>query len=292
MESKNKKLIVVWICFQVFFGRAEAAMVVINPSQESHNNIKFAWEKIQQANQIAELAGHTQQLAFAVTNLEEQLDYMRLQLEAMTKNYHRASGFGERIEELTGNLMKTTSSFTDTFDLDPTKSGDMKQILNGLFAPSTTSNRFNYNQVKEAYQQRAYKGALETAELVIANSEDRAKDIEREVMKINITNQQKDSIDVLARLVGEMLVEQQKTNLLLAQIARSSASDRFIGEVQDAKVGTDTYRSKAMKANFTSDSPSDFTLPSGKKGYDPFKVTPSKRRQREEENSWSPFLND
>ena len=163
-------------------------------------------------------------------------------------------------------------------------------LLDKHFAPEGTENRFNYNEMKRAYQQRSFKNALESAELILAKAVTRSEEVSREVVKINETTAMKDSIDVNSRLNGEILIELQKTNMLLAQLVRVNAAQQYQGTVNRAQIGNSTYKNRAKQINFTNERTEDFVLPSGRKAKDFFKEGQNNNRDRGNNNdNWSPF---
>ena len=128
----------------------------------------------------------------------------------------------------------------------------------------------NFKEVQRAYRQRSAKNALEAAEVALAKSPDRVKQVTREVMKTNESTAIKDSIDINNRLIGEVLVEMQQLNMLLAQLVRVTAAKDFKENINDAEIGTQTYRSRIEGINVTKEKPYGKVQPFRKRSYDPF----------------------
>lgn len=196
----------------------------------------------------------TIQLVESASTLQYQLRNLRGQLESMTINLKRAMGYENIMATLIKDFTLDMPSFGLTVDvstgqpLNPTIKKDIAKLLDQTFVPfGKNIDRRNYEEVKESYRQRSYKSAISSAELVLNKYPDRAASLSKTVMQINTTDKLKDSVDLMARLIGEMLVEQQKTNVLLAQLVRSNASSKFEGLKENVSIDNN---SKAKRKNY------------------------------------------
>lgn len=253
---KNIKFVVV---FCVFMKPVYASMVVIDPEAINAINLtggtlnktmkKSAYERYTQ------MGNQTAQLKQSVATGRALFENAENQLKAMTENLQRGVGFERISESLADLIMQDKPAFVSLKSeitkkpLDITKAEDVDQLIDQHFPPMNKANRKSYRKRSSAYHQQAQKSALKVAELTINNADKRRREVEHEVQKINTTQSVKDSQDLNNRLVGEMLLELQKTNILLAQLARAQSTSQFRGIRPDTEVSTMTDRERARAGN-------------------------------------------
>ncbi|MBT4989367.1 MAG: hypothetical protein HOM96_02365 [Rickettsiales bacterium] len=235
---------------------AYAAMIVTDPGSykalgavstsivgelEKNANV----ERLDRIKEFTEMANHTTQLVKTVSNLDAAVD-------SLTGNLVRGFGMDVIMEQLKNNMLSSTMgasvlkhSSIQGLDLKTTKGN--AQMLDLIFS----NNKFGSSStepLRKQYRQRSYKSALETAETHVNNAADRIDQVASIVSLIDVTQTQKDAIDVNNRLMAEMLVEVQKTNLLLAQIVRVNSSTFYHGASNTTIEQTESLVDKAAKS--------------------------------------------
>ncbi len=198
-----------------------------------------------------ETANQTKQLYESIKNGNLSNSIAKEQVKALTENLNRLLGFDRSIDAEVKKNSLQTKSFVFLKDrktgrkIDNKTPQGVEKLIDQIVPKRGTKNRKNYQRVKNAFGQRSAKSSLESAELYIQTYPDKLQEFSDIAMKGNETKSLKDSVDVNNRLIAELLMEQAKTNLLIAKMMKLQALKNFTGEDHNAKMEnyTDAERS-------------------------------------------------
>jgi len=171
--------------------------------------------------------------------LVSQSAFLKNQLASMTGNLKLYTNFGDRINDLMDASQRRTSSLVNkTLNdriLDNKLMSDIPYLLDGIFPSKTNPDSDVFTPYIDKYRSDAYKSALEESEYNINNASKNLKEIDEIVSKIDNTVNIKESLDVLIKMMGKLLVQQHQQTQILSQIARTSAAHKYEGYIPSAQ---------------------------------------------------------
>lgn len=234
----KKALYIITTLSLILLTQKAHAMAVTDPGSYAYYAQQLT-QMGQQAKTLAKQALHVKQQYDELKKQGEDIVRMKENLEG---NLKRARGFDMSMNELLNKIVNTTNPleqqksflnesgrrYNDDFDLS--KPENVSEIIDNIYAKNTPENLGVKEMIVKKYQSDSYKSALENAEVIINGIDKRAEEINDLAKTIDETKNTKDSADVNNRLTLEILQELQKTNQLLAQIARSINVGNFKGE--------------------------------------------------------------
>ena len=153
--------------------------------------------------------------------------------ENLTGNLQRGLGTEEDIRRLKGAVEKMIPTFAMQGVPNPSQS-DMERIGNELdkIFVSKESQPVEAELTKDqrdAYRKKAISNAVRYSEFVITDTEKSMNRLEDLSQEINKTQTMKDSQDLTNRYMQEMMANQVKLNLLLAQLVRAESAAKMQG---------------------------------------------------------------
>lgn len=183
----------------------------------------------------------------AYTRMAQQFQQMQDQLKQMvnvvneakkindnlTGNLQRGLGTDEDIRRLKGAVEKMLPTFTSTGVPNPSQS-DIERIGNQLDKIFVSSRdqpveaELTKDQ-RDAYRKKAISNAVRYSEFVISDTEKSMNRLEGLSQEINKTQSMKDAQDLTNRYMQEMMTNQVKLNLLLAQLVRAESAAKMQG---------------------------------------------------------------
>jgi hypothetical protein len=178
----------------------------------------------------------SKQVELATSSVNE-LKSMNL---SMTGNLQRGSGIERIIREVKNSVSGMTKSIfnisdgkglsVNIEDLDMNDVEDVQVWLDEVFVEEDNITDTSLTKKRrDDFRQLSLKGAIEAAETTLAGQEASLEKFEELAGKIDETETLKDSMDLQSRLLNELIIIQQRSLMLLAQLVRAESAMQYTG---------------------------------------------------------------
>lgn len=191
-------------------------------------------------------AQQIQKMTEQLSTLKDTLEETKRAAKNLEGNLKRGRGIQESIQDFRETLEKSMPTFLAS-ENDPEGKDRMEivqQAINEIFKPNAKIEEIeNSKRKQENYRQRAAKSAVIRAETTISDIEQSVNKMEALARQIDDTQSIKDSADLNNRLQHEMMLNQNKIIVLLAEMARAENAEKLRG-VSDNNYGENAAKTR------------------------------------------------
>ena len=195
---------------------------------------------------LAEMARQYSQNAAVVTNTASSVTQLVEQTKAITGNLKLFANYDQFLDlmmlEYEGLQIALPSKSQGNTKLDNTVTEDVGKLLEGVYSTADDPRQEIYAPIAEKYHGDSLKSALQISESTINSFPRSVEEVSVLTQSSDSTQSIKEAADVQNRVLVEILIQQQKNNMLLAQLVRAIASEKFRGTTQSASKLQKTYR--------------------------------------------------
>lgn len=190
--------------------------------------------------EMAEFAKEIVQTTATASNTAQTVVSLTRQLESMTGNL----GLNRVLETSFNQYLTNYENLVDPLPsrrvggmlLDNKNSKDVyKLLVQEVYSTRNDPNQDTYHPLMRKYHTDSVQSALQLSQTVISNAEERLEEINQAARESDNNLKLKEAVDVTNHLLVQLLVTQNETNQLLAQLTRATLSKDFRGTYQSAE---------------------------------------------------------
>jgi len=233
----NKVKFIALVSFVVLIAsqKSFAAMPVIDAAVAGVINTQTTANTAAFSKQLAESVKQTKEMIKTAKNAESQLESITGNL---TLNQFLEGFLGSILADYESlkNPINNSNNRIEGKIMDLTKTADIGKILHkNIYSTRNDPRQDVYAPLMEKFHGDSAQAAIELSQAVIAKAPEKIEMIQNTARQADSNQTLKEAVDVNNHLLVQMLVAQNETNQLLAQLTRSMASKNYRGTYDTAQ---------------------------------------------------------